>query len=101
MFYNNPGAPVVSAVNGTFFGPNSSTDSVASGGAGGATNSQRGFRFSPNETILVTDFGKREPNGTQRYVTIFNFTTQAIVAQTQVTGPAAQYSYRVLQIPFG
>jgi hypothetical protein len=99
MFYNNPGAPIVSAVNGTFFGPNSSTDSVASGGAGGATNSQRGFRFSPNETILVTDFGKREPNGTQRYVTIFNFTTQAIVAQTQVTGPAAQYSYTSLANP--
>ena len=99
MFYGNPGATAVSAVNGTFFGPNSSTDSVASGGAGGATNSQRGFRFSPNETILVTDFGKREPNGTTRYVTLFNFATQAIITQMQVSGPAAQYSYGNLPNP--
>ncbi|MBK7692641.1 MAG: DUF2341 domain-containing protein [Bacteroidetes bacterium] len=34
MFYNNPLATAVSAVTGTFFGPHSSTDSVASGAAG-------------------------------------------------------------------
>lgn len=99
MFYGNPLATQVSAVNGTFFGPNSSTDSVASGGAGGVANSQRGFRFAPTETILVTDFGKREPTGTLRYITLFNFTTQAIIAQTQVGGPAAQYSYGSLPNP--
>ncbi|HEU4719653.1 MAG TPA: DUF2341 domain-containing protein [Bacteroidia bacterium] len=99
MFYGNNAATPVSAVNGTFFGPQSSTDSVASGSAGGVGNSQRGFRFSPNEDILVTDFGKREPTGTTRYVTLFDFSTQAIVAQTQVSGPAAQYSYSGLANP--
>jgi hypothetical protein len=99
MFYNNPLAVAASAVNGTFFGPHSSTDSVASGAAGGVANSQRGFRFSANETILVTDFGKRVPNATTRYVTLFNFLTQAIVAQMEVAGPAAQYSYGSLPNP--
>lgn len=99
MFYGNNSASAVSAVNGTFFGPYSSTDSVASGGAGGATNSQRGFRFAPTEDLLVTSFGKREPNGSTRYVTLFNFATQAIVAQTQVSGPAAQYSYASISNP--
>lgn len=99
MFYGNTSAITTSAVNGTFFGPNSSTDSVASGGAGGATNSQRGFRFAPNVDILVTDFGKREPNGTPRYVTLFDFVSQAILAQTQVNGPAAQYSYSAITNP--
>lgn len=99
MFYGNASATSVSAINGTFMGPHSSTDSVASGGAGGATNSQRGFRFAPNEDLLVTSFGKREPNGSTRYVTLFNFATQAIIAQTQVAGPAAQYSYSNLANP--
>jgi hypothetical protein len=78
-------------------GPRSSTDQVASGGAGGATSSQRGFRFAPQRDVLVVQFGKREPNGTTRYVTLFNQATQAIVHQTQVSGPAAQYSYAGIQ----
>jgi hypothetical protein len=99
MFYGNVSATSVSAVNGTFYGPHSATDSVASGGAGGATSSQRGFRFAPNQDLLVTSFGKREPNGTPRYITLFDFATQAIVQQTQVSGPAAQYSYGSLSSP--
>ncbi len=99
MHFNNPAATSVSAINGTFIGPHSSTDSVASGGAGGATNSQRGFRFSPNENILVTAFGKREPNGSTRFVTLFDYVSQAILAQTQVSGPAAQYSYNNIASP--
>ncbi len=99
MYYGNNAAAAASAVNGTFIGPHSSTDSVATGNAGGATNSQRGFRFAPNEDILVTSFGKREPNGTTRYVTLFNFSSQAIITQTQVSGPAAQYSYGPLASP--
>ncbi|TND07769.1 MAG: hypothetical protein FD123_2920 [Bacteroidetes bacterium] len=99
MYYGNSSATAVSAVPGTFIGPHSSTDSVASGGAGGATNSQRGFRFAPNVDILMTHFGKREPNGTTRYVTLFNFSTQAVIAQLQVSGPAAQYSYGALASP--
>jgi hypothetical protein len=99
MFYGNISATAASAVSGTFFGPHSATDSVASGGAGGATNSQRGFRFSPNQDLLVTSFGKREPNGSTRYITLFDFATQAVLQQTQVSGPAAQYSYGPLSNP--
>lgn len=99
MFYGNPSAPAASAVDGTFVGPHSASDSVASGSAGGVGNSQRGFRFAPTQDILVTSFGKREPTGTTRYVTLFNFTTQAILSQIQVSGPAAQYSYGALPAP--
>lgn len=99
MFYGNASATPVSAVIGTFIGPHSSTDSVASGGSGGIGNSQRGFRFSPNETVLMTHVGKREPTGTTRTVTLFDFSTQAIVTQQTVGGPAAQYSYNALTTP--
>jgi hypothetical protein len=51
MYYGNSSAASASAVPGTFIGPHSSTDSVSSGGAGGATNSQRGFRFTPNVSL--------------------------------------------------
>ncbi|MBL7766737.1 MAG: DUF2341 domain-containing protein [Chitinophagaceae bacterium] len=99
MFYGNAGAAVSSAVVGTFFGPHSSTDSVASGGSGGVGNSQRGFRFTANEDLLVTAFGKRDPNGTTRYVTLFNYPAGTINTQTQVSGAAAQYSYSNLTNP--
>lgn len=96
MFYGNSSAAAASAVPGVFIGPHSSTDSVASGGAGGSGNTQRGFRFAPTQDILMTHVGKREPNGTTRTVTLFNFATQAIVTQQTVGGPAAQYSYNAL-----
>lgn len=99
MFYGNPLAAAESSVPNVFVGPHSSTDSVASGGAGGATNSQRGFRFTANVDVLVTAFGKREPNGTTRYVTLFDYATQAILQQIQVGGPAAQYSYANIPNP--
>lgn len=99
LFYGNSSAPSVSGVPGVFNGPMSSTDSVASGAPGGVTNSQRGFRFAPNEDLLVTAFGKNEPTGTTRYVTLFDFNTQAVISQIQVGGPAAQYSYGNLVNP--
>ncbi|MBX9781905.1 MAG: DUF2341 domain-containing protein, partial [Chitinophagaceae bacterium] len=99
MYHGNPAATSVSAVPGTFAGPHSATDSVASGGAAGVANSQRGFRFAPTEDLLVTHFGKREPTGTTRYVTLFDFATQAVIRQIQVSGPAAQYSYGGLSSP--
>jgi hypothetical protein len=99
MYYGNSSAVTTSAIPGVFNGPMSSTDSISNGGAGGVGNSQRGFRFSANEDVLVTAFGKREPTGTTRYITLFNFATQAIVAQTQVGGPAAQWAYGNLASP--
>lgn len=94
LHYGNATAAPTSAVNGTFAGPHSSTDSVASGEAGGVSDSQRGFRFYPNEDILVTAFGKREPNGSTRYITLFDNASQEIILQMQIAGPAAQYSYQ-------
>jgi len=99
FFYGNAAASATSAVAGTFVGPMSSTDSVNTGGAGGSTDSQRGFKFSTTEDLLVTHFGKNEPDGTPRYVTLFNFNTQAVISQIQVTGPAAQYNYNSLATP--
>jgi hypothetical protein len=99
MYYGNPSAAAVSAISGTFMGPHSSTDSVASGSSGGAVNSQRGFRFTPTEDLLVTHFGKREPNGTTRTVTLFNFSSQAILRQESVSGAAAQYNYSNISNP--
>ncbi|MNJ83400.1 hypothetical protein D3C87_08180 [compost metagenome] len=99
MNYGNAAAAPQSAIPGTFFGPHSSTDSVSNGGAGGVTDSQRGFRFYPNEDVLVTAFGKREPNGSTRYITLFNNATQAIIHQEQVAGPAAQYTYQNIAAP--
>lgn len=99
MFYGNSGATPASSLPAVFNGPNSSTDSVSGASTGGVTNSQRGFRFSSDEDILVTSFGKNEPTGTTRYVTLFDFSSQAILDQIQVAGPAAQYSYGDLPNP--
>ncbi|MDF3028187.1 MAG: hypothetical protein K0S23_2494 [Fluviicola sp.] len=97
--YGNASATAISAINGTFIGPHSCTDSVSGGAAGGVTDSQRGLRFAANEDLLVTSFGKNEPNGSTRYITLFDVATQAILRQMQVSGPAAQYSYQDLASP--
>jgi len=98
MYFGAGSLPAGSNLN-IFNGPNSSTDSVASGGAGGVGNSQRGFRFTPNVNLLVTHFGKREPTGTTRYVTLFDFTSQQVLRQKQVSGPLGVYSYDTLGSP--
>lgn len=97
--YGNPSATTISSIPSTFNGANSATDSITGGVAGGVTNSQRGVRFMANEDVLVTSFGKMEPNGTTRYITLFDQATQAILRQMQVSGPAAQYSYQDLASP--
>jgi len=97
--YGNASATPTSAINGTFIGPHSCTDSVSGGASGGVTDSQRGLRFAANEDLLVTAFGKNEPNGSTRYITLFDFASQAILRQMQVSGPAAQYSYQDLSSP--
>ncbi len=98
MYYGNNTAAAGSSLT-TFNGPFSSTNQVSGGTSGGVTLSQRGFRFSPNTDILVTQFGKNEPNGTVRYVTLFDFTSQAILRQMQVAGPASVYTYSNLSSP--
>jgi hypothetical protein len=98
MSYGNPSAAAASTL-AIFNGPNSATDSVNITNPGGVGDSQRGFRFAPTEDILVTSFGKNEPNGTTRFVTLFDFNTQAVVRQTQVSGPTGIYSYASLSNP--
>lgn len=78
---------------------NSATYGVTGGNAGGVTNSQRGFRFSPNEDVLLTHFGKYEPNGSDRIITLFEVNSQAILTQMTVSGPAASYQYTALPQP--
>jgi hypothetical protein len=99
MFYGNPTAAAASSLT-AFNGPFSSTNQITGGNVTSTSgNSQRGFRFSPNTDILVTQLGKYEPSGTTRYVTLFNFATQAIIIQGQVSGPATTYSYSNLTTP--
>lgn len=99
MYYGNPAATAASSIPLVFPFAGSSTDSVSNGASGGSTNSQRGFRFSPNVDILMTSLGKYEPNGSTRYVTLFDVATQTIVTQQQVSGPALQYSYTPMPNP--
>lgn len=100
MFYGNAAAPSATTI-AAFSGPFSSVNQFnpTTYNSGGFIQCQRGFRFAPNSDILVTSFGKNEPSGTTRYVTLFNFTTQAIIQQNQVSGPAAAYSYQQLTSP--
>ena len=99
MYYGNSLAPPVSSSTGILVGPFSSTNQVKSGSPGGAQNSQRGFEFVPKEDVLVTSFGKYEPTGTTRYVTLFDVSSRAILEQIQVSGPQATYTYAPLQSP--
>ena len=99
MFFGNGAATSNSSLT-IFNGPHSSTDSVASGGTGsGVANAQRGFRFTANVNILVTHFGKRVPTATSRVITLFNFSTQQVLRQRTVNGPASQYTYDTLGSP--
>ena len=99
MYHGNPTAVSTSSIPGVFINAGSATDSVAVGGPGGSAGSQRGFKFSPNVDILVTSLGKREPIGSVRYVTLFDNSSTAILAQQQVSGPLGSYSYTTLPNP--
>ncbi|MFA5404083.1 MAG: DUF2341 domain-containing protein [Ignavibacteria bacterium] len=99
MYYGNSTATNISTIS-VFYGPHSSTDSVVVTSTNTISNCQRGFRFTANEDVLVAYFGKRIPNATQRYLTLFDFTTQAILAQIQVDGgTSGVYNYNSLTSP--
>ena len=103
MFTGNPVAASESSLLGTFDYTsqydNSATLQVSGASTGGVTTSQRGFRFSTSQDILVFQFGKNEPTGSTRYITLFDFNTQAILTQIQVSGLAGQYEYADLPQP--
>lgn len=102
QFSGNPGAANTSTLD--VFGydnpvNNSATLQVQNGNPGGVPDSQRGFRFQPNEDVLMVGLGKREPNGSTRYITLFDVSSQDKLAQMQVSGPAATYVYQDLPQP--
>lgn len=100
LLYGETSAISESSYFSLFASPNSGTNHLTSElNYGASSNSQRGFQFKPLKDIIVTSFGKYEPNGTTRFVTLFNYQTQAIIYQTQVSGPAAVYSYTELPTP--
>jgi hypothetical protein len=99
MYYGNAAATSTSTPT-VFIGPNSATDSVIVTSTNTVSTCQRGFRFTANQTLLVTHFGKRIPNATQRYVTLFNYNTQQIVTQSTVSaGTPGAYNYDTLSAP--
>jgi hypothetical protein len=95
MYFGNPVAPAGTAL-GTFDGPFTGTNQSANTQQGGVDDSQRGYRFSADTPILVTQLGKFEPDGVGKTVTLFDASTQAILAQQQVSGPAATWDYQDL-----
>ncbi len=100
MFFGNPSAPAVSTLS-IFNGPWSSTDSVAVTNTNLVSNCQSGFRFTVNKPVLMTHFGKKTPNATSRYVTLFDYNTQSIVAQMHVSaGSSGTYNYNPISQPF-
>jgi len=98
MFMGNPSAASASNLS-IFEGPFSSTNHVVLQNTNTASYTQRGFRFSSDKDIIVTQLGKRVPNSTARYVTLFDFNTQQIIAQTQVPASAGSYNYSTLSRP--
>ena len=100
MYYGNPSATNLSTIN-VFDGPNSATDSVMVTTNGGSASTQRGFSFTANQDVIVGYFGKRVPQADQRYVTLFDLSTQAIIMQIQVdAGTVGAYNYTALTTPF-
>jgi hypothetical protein len=102
LFAGNPAATSASTLQTfDYAGPveNSAVNQISGGTVVGFHNSQRGFRFAPTQDLLLLRLGRYEPNGTVRYVTLFDDASQSILAQLQVGGPAAQYSYADLAWP--
>ncbi|MCB9235298.1 MAG: DUF2341 domain-containing protein [Bacteroidia bacterium] len=95
MFYGNPNAAPYSDP-GLLSGPHSSTDSVQPTGTNTNSNSTVGTRFITTQEMIVTHFGKREPNGTDRYVTLWDAATTSMIFQDTVVGPAATWTYKAL-----
>jgi hypothetical protein len=98
-FYGNNDAVSESSIPNTFNAVQSADKQMTDKYPGGLPNSIRGYRFSPNEDILVTQFGKYEPNGTTRYITLFDFQSQNKLEQIQVAGAADTYCYADISNP--
>jgi hypothetical protein len=95
MYDGNPAA-TAGTTPGAFDGPFTGTNQSANTQISETDDSQRGYRFSADTPILVTQLGKNEPNGVGKTVTLFDASTQTILAQQQVSGPAATWVYQDL-----
>ncbi len=86
-----------------FEGPYSSTNYLSGGNSNttsSAWNSVRGYKFMSSKDLLVTDFGKFEPNGNTRILTMWNASSQQIVKQHHVSGGASVWSHNKLDQAF-
>jgi len=101
MFFGNSTISGGSTLS-IFSGPHSSTDSVVTSAITTASSgAQRGFRFAPTQDLLIAYFGNRTPSGTQRYVSLFEFESQQLRAQSYISaGVPGQYHYGMLTQPF-
>lgn len=93
MLYDGTNTSDLSDIN-IFAGPYSSHDSVVPTSTNNVvSNSSRGFIFSPTTELLVKYFGKYEPTGTTRYVTLWDVNTQSIIHQDTIQGASAATWY--------
>ena len=58
-----------------------------------ASHSVRGYRFEPRRDLLAVALGKNEPQGTPRWVTLWDARSRSKLMQVSVSGPAGQYGY--------
>lgn len=102
MFIGNAAAADTSTLDVFDFADdvaNSATQQTSNTNAGGVGHSQRGFRFTVDEELLLVALGKNTPSANPRTVTLFDGTTQAVLEQHVVTGPATTWSYQPLPQP--
>lgn len=102
MFHGNaPASSAVGTIDDIFDGPISATNQIVGGSTnpGSAANTMRGFAFTPQRNILVTEFGKNEPTGTTRSIRLWNEAAQSSIHEELVSGAASIYSYSVLADP--
>ena len=92
MYDGNPAA-AAGTTPGAFDGPFTGTNQSADMSLSESADSQRGYRFSADTPILVTQLGKNEPDGVGKTVTLWDASTQGILAQQQVPGPADTWDY--------
>lgn len=64
-----------------------------------ASHSVRGYRFEPRRDLLAVALGKNEPQGTPRWVTLWDVSTRSKLMQVSVSGPAGQYAYALPPAP--
>ena len=95
MFYGYGAATAVSAIQGTFYGPLSATDSVQPAGTASVPNPgyndyTMGFTFTPNTNLLVTALGVQYSAGVNKYTTLFT-TGAGKLAQVEAANSAIEY----------